>query len=397
MRRLPPAAVDAALAIACLLNITTMAALNHRLEWWTAALAVGNTLPLLWRRRFPLLVGTVTGVGTGALFLTDTMGGIPAASLIATYTFASLSPPTRMLIGVLGTVAGFASVAVLQRHDPLSYGPTAVTFVVAYALGTGARARRDRITVLEERARRLAEEREGAALRERERIAREMHDIVAHAMSLVVLQAEAGPVALRTDPAKAEQIFETISTTTRDGLSQLRRALGVLRSQEAGRHPQPGLGSLPSLVEGVRRAGLDATFEEYGKPRPCRPDLAVTVYRIAQEALSNTLRHAKATRVRVRVTWRDDALDLEIHDDGRGDAGGRSTQGEHGGRSTQDREGDGGRSGQSAREGDGGQGGYGLAGMRERVAVAGGRLVTGSDGTGFRVAAVLPLAAPPVE
>ncbi|GAA4211235.1 sensor histidine kinase [Microbispora amethystogenes] len=362
MRRVPPSVVDAALAIGCFLSIMIMAVLSRRLEWWVAVLAAVNTLPLLWRRRFPLLVSTVTGISTGALFLTGSMGGIPGASLIATYGLASLSPPPRMLVGVLGTIAGFASAAILQHHQPLSYGPTAAAFVVAYALGAGARARRDRIAVLEERARRLAEEREVAAVRERERIAREMHDIVAHAMSLVVLQAEAGPVALRTDPARAERIFETISATTRDGLSQLRRVLLALRPEEAERHPQPGIESVPSLVEGVRQAGLDATFEERGEPRPCHSDLAVTAYRIVQEALSNTVRHAGATRVRVRVTWRDDALDLEVHDDGRGASAER------------------------------GPGGHGLIGMRERVAVAGGRLVTGSEGTGFRVAASLPLA-----
>ncbi|GGP17332.1 sensor histidine kinase [Nonomuraea glycinis] len=367
MRRVPPTVVDAVLAIGCFLSIMIMAVLNHRLDGWVAALAAVNTLPLLWRRRFPLLVSTMTGIGTGALFLTDSMGGIPAASLIATYGLASLSPPTRMLIGVLCTIAGFASAAVLQHHQPLSYGSTAAAFVVAYALGSSARARRDRIAVLEERARRLAEEREVAAVRERERIAREMHDIVAHAMSLVILQAEGGPVALRTDPAKAERIFDTISTTTRDGLSQLRRVLLALRSEEAERHPKPGIESVPSLVEGVRQAGLDATFEERGEPRPCRADLAVTVYRMVQEALSNTIKHAGATRVRVRITWRDDALDLEVHDDGRGVSAAP------------------------------GQGGHGLIGMRERVAVAGGRLVTGSDGTGFHVAASLPLGGGPTD
>jgi signal transduction histidine kinase len=378
--RVPAVVVDAVLALACFLSIMIMAVLNGRAAWWVVLLAAANTLPLVWRRRFPLLVSSVVGVGTGALYLTGTMGGIPAASLIATYTFASLSPPLAMLGGVLCTIAGFSSVAVLQRHDLLSDGPTAAAFVVAYALGTGARARRDRIVVLEERARRLAEEREAVAARERERIAREMHDIVAHAMSLVVLQAEAGPVALRTDPARAEEIFDTISTTTRDGLAQLRRVLGTLRPAEAERHPQPGLADLPALVEGVRRAGLDATFEERGRPGACRPDLAVTAYRIVQEALSNTVRHAEADRVRVRLTWRDDVLDLEIADDGRGDTGGR--------------------------------GGHGLIGMRERVQVAGGGLVTGSPGLspglpggsdggsggrGFRVAASLPLHGPAID
>lgn len=384
MRRVPAAAVDAVLAIGCFLSIMIMAVLNHRLEWWVAALAAANTLPLLWRRRFPLLVTALTGCGTGVLFLTDTMGGIPGASLIATYTLASLAPPARMLAGVLCTIAGFASAAVLQHHQPLSYGPTAAAFVVAYALGTGARARRDRIAVLEERARRLAEEREVAAVRERERIAREMHDIVAHAMSLVILQAEAGPVALRTDPDEAERVFDTISATTRDGLSQLRRVLLTLRTEESGRHPQPDLESVPSLVERVRQTGLDAAFETRGDPRPCPADLAVTAYRIVQEALSNTIKHAAATRVRVRLTWRDDALDVEVTDDGRGATGdgGASDSGGHAGGHV-----------------GGHVGGHGLIGMRERVAVAGGRLVAGPGPgrTGFRVAASLPLAGPSVD
>ena len=217
--------------------------------------------------------------------------------------------------------------------------------------------------MLEERARRLTEEQAAAAARERERIAREVHDILAHSMSLVVVQAEAGPVVVRSDPAKAEEVFDTISITAREALAQLRRALGVLRSEGPTRQPQPDLDAVAPLVDGARRVGLAATLEEYGERRPVPADLSVTAYRIVQESLTNTVRHARAGQVRVRLDWRDAALRLEVSDDGRGPT----------------------RTGNSF--------GHGLIGMRERVDAAGGELSTGPgpDGVGFRVVATLPL------
>jgi signal transduction histidine kinase len=198
-----------------------------------------------------------------------------------------------------------------------------------------------------------------------------MYDILAHSISMIAIQAEAGPLAVRADPAKAERMFDTISETARDALGQLRRALGVLRAEPDGpdRRPAPGLAALDALAEDVRRAGLDVTLERDGPPRPITSDLEVTAYRIVQEALTNTVKHAAARTVRIRLTWRDDALDVEVCDDGRGPSATLVKAG-------------------------GGRGGHGLAGMRERVAAAGGDLVTGAGpgGTGYRVEASLPLA-----
>jgi DNA-binding CsgD family transcriptional regulator len=200
-------AVDAMLVVACYLTIVIDALLDDRLEWWIVALAALNTMPLLWRRRYPLLVTAVVGITTGWLDLAYQLIEIPAASLVATYTFAALCPPLRRLICVVGTVIGVTASITVPGEELLNLGPNAILFVVAYALGTSARARRARMEMLEERARRLAEEQGTAAARERELIAREMHDILAHSMSLVVVQAEAGPVAVRTDPDKAEELL----------------------------------------------------------------------------------------------------------------------------------------------------------------------------------------------
>ena len=362
-RGLPPVMVDAVLAIACYLTTVVDAVLDGRLEWWTVVLATANTVPLLWRRRYPLLVTAVVGIGTAWLDLAYELIGIPAALLVAIYTCAALSPPLKRMIAVAGTAVGLTASITVPGDELINLAPNAIMVVVAYALGTSARARRARIDMLEERARRLAEEQEAAAARERQRIAREMHDILAHSMSLVVVQAEAGPVAVRSDPDKAEEVFDTISATAREALAQLRRTLSVLREDEADRQPQPGLDGLAPLVDRVRRAGLVASLEEHGERRSVPADIGATAYRIVQESLTNTVKHAAARHVSVRLDWQRDTLQVEVRDDGRGPAGDR------------------------------GPGGRGLLGMRERVKVAGGKLTCGPgpDGVGFRVAASLPL------
>lgn len=367
-RTRPPLLIDALIAIACYLVVVLNAITDDRAEWRVFLFAGLNTVPLLWRRRHPFLVTAVVGVATTWLALTGALGKLPAAQLVATYTFAALCPPLQRIILLLGTAVG-VTVSIAPFGEVLAFGPTSIAFVVAYALGTSARARRDRIAMLEERARRLAEEQDAAAARERERIAREVHDILAHSMSLVAVQAEAGPVVVRTDPAKAEEVFETISTTAREALAQLRRTLATLRSEGPAREPLPDLGGIASLVDNARRAGLTATLKERGERRPVPADLGVTAYRIVQEALTNTLRHARAGRVQVRLEWHDTALHVEVSDDGRGVDERHGTSGERK------------------------PGGLGLVGMHERVAAVGGTLTTGPrpDGTGFRVAATLPL------
>ncbi|MEV4755860.1 histidine kinase [Micromonospora sp. NPDC049559] len=359
-RARPPLAVDALIALACYLILVINGTVDG-CRWWVFLLAGANALPLLWRRRYPFTVTAVAGAGTVWLALTHTLGPVPAPQFVATYTFAALSPAAHRLVLVCGTVLGMV-VSAVPKEAVLGVGPVGIGLAAAYALGTSARARRDRIAMLEERSRRLVEEQRLVAGRERERIAREMHDIIAHSMSLVAVQAEAGPLVVRSDPARAEEVFATISATARETLVQLRRVLGVLRYDGPERAPLPDLDAVPPLVANARRAGLVATLEEHGQRRRMPPDLGVTAYRIVQESLTNTVRHSGAERVRVRLDWHDAALRLEISDDGRGPRGA-------------------------------GAGGHGLIGMRERVTAAGGDLTTGAgpDGTGFRVTATLPL------
>jgi signal transduction histidine kinase len=178
------------------------------------------------------------------------------------------------------------------------------------------------------------------------------------------VQAEAGLV-VRADPDKAGAAFDTISATGREALTQLGRALGVLRGDGPMRQPQPDLDDVPALVERARPAGLQARLAERGQRRPVPADLAAAVYRVVQEALTNTVRHAHARRVAVRLDWRDTSLRVEVVDDGDGPGP------------------------------PGGGSGRGLAGMRERVDAFGGELRTGAgdSGVGFRVTAILPLAA----
>mgnify|MGYP001271409956 CR=1 FL=1 len=382
---LPPLAVDAVIAAACLVHAIFQSIVNERFFWYMPLVAGIASAALLWRRRWPFWVTQIVGVCTIVQALAGALGDLPPAQLVATYTFAALCPPKERLVAAVGTCAGILVSVGVPHEKVLNLGLVGIAFTAAYALGVSARARRDRIAMLEERAARLAEEQAAAAGRERERIAREMHDIMAHSMSMVVIQAEAGPVAVRTDPDKAEEVFDTISETAREALAQLRRALGVLRAEEDGpsRRPPPGLDALPVLVDDVRHAGLAASLEVEGEPRTVPPDLAVTAYRVVQEALTNTVKHAAAGRVRVRLTWRDDALHVEVRDDGHGGGDGEG----HGG-------GNGGAARASARPGHGAEpGGFGLVGMRERVAASGGELEAGPvSGGGYRVTARLPLA-----
>jgi signal transduction histidine kinase len=345
----------------CYLATVAVPAKAARGHWWLFVLAAVACAPLLWRRRYPVAVTAVVGAGTVGLALTGGLSNLPYGQLVATYTLADLAPPVWRLLGLAATATGIVALTVSSGASPSLVGVAAVPFAGAYALGTGARARRDRIAMLEERASRLAEAHRAAASRERERIAREMHDVLAHSVSLIVIQAEAGPVVVHSDPDKAEAVFDAIAATGRDALGQLRRTLGILRADGLDLAPQPGLDDLPALLDDARRTGLDASLTSHGDPRPLPPELAVAAYRVVQEALTNTVKHARARQVRVLLDWREAALGVEVTDDGRGP--------------------------------DGGPPGHGLAGMRERVASCGGELWTGpaAGGAGFRVTAVLPL------
>jgi signal transduction histidine kinase len=361
IRALPPLVVDAVIALACYLATIASPIVDGQDTPYMYLFAALGSLPLIWRRRWPVLTTFITGGATVVLALGDFLHEVPYGQLVATYTFASLASPRWRAIGIAATTVGVA-VSLTPKSNLLPVGATVILFVAAYALGAIARSRRELIATLEARAQRLAADYAEAASRERERIARDMHDIIAHSVSLIVVQAEAGPVVVRSDPDRAVSVFDAIADAGRDALAQLRRTLGVLRSEGASRAPQPGLDALVALVAQARGAGLAATLEETGTRRPIAPDTAVAAYRVVQESLTNVVKHAHAGTVDVRLRW-GDTLELEVRDDGRGGNGRIAS------------------------------GGHGLIGMRERVAACGGTLTTGpaTDGPGFRVAATLPL------
>ncbi|WP_223167565.1 sensor histidine kinase [Nonomuraea sp. SYSU D8015] len=337
-------------------------------HWWGYVVAIGASVPLVWRRRAPVTV-LVISLGTSALYdLAEPLANQPIwyGVLVAFYTVAAYSSPgyrmAMLIVALVGALLTVGSWETALRG--------VVQIVAAYAIGRAAATSRAHAAALEERAARLERERrmeaERAAERERARIARDMHDILAHAVSLMVVQAEAGPVVVRSDPARAEAAFDAIAAAGRDAMVQLRRLLGVLKEDEhAPRVPQPTIAELPALAGQVGGTGLDVAFAESGEPRPLAPDSAVAAYRITQEALTNIVKHSGADRADIRLTWEDDNLMIDITDNGPG--AGRELP----------------------------SGGNGLIGIRERAAACGGTATAGPrpDGAGFVVSVRLPLAA----
>ncbi|WP_406455369.1 histidine kinase [Streptomyces sp. NBC_00876] len=337
---------------------------------WTAyGLTTLMVLPLAVRRRAPVAVLlAVLAAGAVYRFTIDGPGQpLPYTGLVAFYTVAELSsPPKRIAVAALTGLGVLVSVG-LDSDALRELLFSLFVFAAAYAFGRLAVTRKAYLRAVEDRARQLELthriEAEQAAARERARIAREMHDILSHAVSLMIVQAEAGPVAVRTAPERAEAAFDAISETGRDAMVQLRGMLGVLREDEgspgAPREPQPSLAGLPALVERVRGSGLAVSYEVTGMPRP--PGLAVeaAVHRIVQEALTNVVRHADAAAARVHLDHGPGVLALTVTDDGRGSRGGP---------------------------------GLGLVGIRERAAAHGGTAVTGPGpgGRGFRVGVTIP-------
>lgn len=252
-----------------------------------------------------------------------------------------------------------------------------VPFALAWVLGDSIRTRRAYFAQLEERAARLEKEREAqskvAVAAERARIARELHDVVAHNVSVMVVQADGAAYVLDAAPDQARKALETISSTGRQALAEMRRLLGVLRTgehHEAGEYvPQPDVQQIEDLVEQCRSSGLPVDFKVEGSPRTLPSGVELTAYRIVQEALTNTRKHGgPSAGASVRLVYFDDGLGLLIEDDGKG--------------APHELYEEGGFDGQ----------GHGLIGMRERVGMVGGTLDAGPrQGGGFRISALLPL------
>jgi signal transduction histidine kinase len=240
------------------------------------------------------------------------------------------------------------------------------------ATGLIVRTRRGGREQLEVQERRHEGER--ALLQERQRIARELHDVVAHHMSVIAIQAEAAPYKVENPPPELVESFAEIRGSALSGLSELRRVLGVLRSETAQTAPQPGLEDLPSLVESARTGGVTVTSSAAGTPRPIPEGVNLSAYRIVQEALSNAMRHAPGSAVQVKLFYGEAALIVEIRNNGLpldGQAAGPD---------------------QAGRSRFGHGSGHGIIGMRERATMLGGNLQAGPTGKGeFLVTAALPL------
>ncbi|WP_202542670.1 histidine kinase [Streptomyces sp. SID2563] len=331
-----------------------------------------TVLPLLWRRRAPVrvLLAVMAAQGLYGLAADGPGQTLPYTGLVALYSVAACAPArARRLCGALTLAIVFPSVA-FNTGEARELVFSLMVFTAAYGFGRFTDTRQAYTRAVEDRARQLEVTRrieaEQAAARERARIAREMHDILSHAVSLMIVQAEAGPVAVRTAPERAEAAFDAISETGRDAMVQLRRMLGVLRESEQGpgapRSPQPALSGLPALVERVRSSGLAVTHTVTGPERPLPRDTDSAVFRIVQEALTNTVKHAAASEAAVLLAYGESGLTVSVTDDGRGRGTGTGT-------------------------------GHGLIGIRERAAAHGGSARTGPGpgGRGFRVDVTLPL------
>lgn len=340
--------------------------------WGALGLTIALMTPLFWRRRHPLAVFAITA---GMSFL-QWLAGIEAiaanlAVLVAMYGVASRRA-TRWAIAA-GAVAELGVVLALLRQDTslVETLPSASVFVIAtWITGIYVSTRRRYVESLVERAERAERERDQqariATAAERVRIARELHDVVAHNVSVMVVQAGGAGYAIESDPDQARRAVQTISTTGRQALAEMRRLVGVLREdadKEDRYAPQPGLAQLGDLIEQVRRSGLPTEFTVSGPRRDLPDGEQLVIYRIVQEALTNALKHGgPAARATVDVVYGAREIELKVTDDGRGASAPLVN------------------------------GGHGLIGMHERVAMYGGTLDAGPRiGGGFHVIARLPM------
>jgi signal transduction histidine kinase len=348
-------------------------------------LVVGCTAPLAWRRSRPAVVLALVLVSAVALSALDYVEVVsPVALVVAVYSLATYGSRLQGVVGLLVTTATFLIGIALDpiRQTPVDFGAAAAVLFGAWAFGLSTGLRRAYTAEVEARATRLEDAREAdvraVVAEERNRIARELHDVVGHHLSVMTVQASAAQRTLARDPDRSREAMAAVEETGRSALTEMRRIVGVLRTEDEPTPdlgPPPGAADLDALVNGLREAGLDAELAVEGEPVPLPPGVALTVYRIVQEALTNTLKHAGPTRAVVLVGYRRGWLDLRITDEGRAYAV------PHSGVNGVERD----------RDTDG-RPGHGLLGMRERVVLYGGRLYAGPRrGGGYRVVARIPL------
>jgi signal transduction histidine kinase len=352
LERIPRPWRIALVTIAVMASTAASRAGGHH-DWLLDAIAIASSAAVAFAGARPVAtLAFLTGV---SFFLV--LGGQPALTAALLWAFGSVGAELPRDKGLRVAAAALAVTALgeaIHHHGGLSgFVPLVVGLAAAWVLGDSVRTRRERTD----------EDRRRAVADERARIARELHDMVTHNVSVMVVQAAAGNEVFDERPDQARAALRAVEETGRRALGELRRLLDVVADDDdAGYDPQPGLRRLDDLVASVRAAGLGVDLTVEGSPRQLSPALELSAFRIVQEALTNVLKHARASRASVRVRYARDALELEVADDGVGAA-------------TID-------------------GGRGLVGMRERAALFGGEIAAGTrPGGGFEVRARMPLEA----
>jgi signal transduction histidine kinase len=341
-----------------------------------ASLLVATCLPLLVRRRRPVIalagVFVAQGVWIGAYYHGSHQPPFEpfAAGVVACFALGFHADRRGLHAGLVVFALVVLASAIVLAAGGSTVGnalPALIWWAAAIGIGRGLRERQTLVELLRERSARLERDRERdvteAALEERARIARELHDVIAHAVSLIVVQASAERRLLGPDQRRTADTLETIESSGREALGELRRLLGVLRARARERlAPQPGLEALPELLDEGRRGGHTVRFEAEGDAVRLPAGLDLTAYRIVQEALTNARKHAPGAAVDVKLRWRAGELEIEVVDDGPGPPSNPNGAG------------------------------HGLIGMRERASLYGGSIrAERAAGGGFRVHASLPI------
>ena len=384
---LPPWLQDLILALALVaVDIATLLPYRTRLHpaGVAIALVVAQNLPLAWRRSWPVIAFLVIGAARVSYDLIGLgYAPLPLGPAIGYYTVMSMSSArVRWVVSVLVLAAIGTSQTAPGHNEPYDFAVATLVFAAAGTAGTLSR------TYLREVAARAASaeaqhDREvaAAAARERSRIARELHDVVAHHVSLMAVQAEAAASLLPDHPVAARQSADVIADTARQALTELRRLLGVLRGPDERLQtaPPPSLGSIDSVLEQVRRTGLSVDLHVQGTPCTLAAGIDLTAYRIIQEALTNTIRHSPAASADVTLCYEPGYITVSVADSGQPATGAALSSGNHAV-----------APGDHAPAGPA-PGGFGLAGITERVTSCGGNLAVGPTETGgFLVTARLP-------
>jgi signal transduction histidine kinase len=317
---------------------------------------------LAWRRQFPLAVALMV-IGANTWLNPSGDFSVLLSLVLVSFTVGAETTPPRNYIGLAITLVPFMTAMILEGFEPSDAGAALVFILGPWAVGIAVRQRNQRAAEALARAAELEANAAKVAEQERTRIERELHDIVSHSLSVVTIQTQAVRRRLQSDQVREAADLAAVENTAREALAEMRRLFGVLRSEGevADLAPQPGVAELPRLVAQAGGDGAVRLVIE-GEPYPLPPGVDLAAYRIAQEGLTNALRHAEANRIEVRLDYQPTRLAVTVTDDGRG------------------------------LNGSGVHGGHGLVGVRERVSLYGGTLEVGpAPSGGTRLSAVLPV------